>query len=443
MIDAIYLAQLDAVENSTGIESIAPSVIETVVDELQKGGLFYMKTAGRFELVKTLPKHADSFNDMFDYADAYGKLRFAYIDSAHKISNDPKHKKKAAAVGGELGIKTALYHGFGINISGYISQSVGPLNPKKNDINEDFFNAEKSSFVYIAEASFNYSNDTFQTMLGRIKVETPYANSDDIRMAPDTFEGAWVNIDYTDKLKTQIMYVNKWAGYDSQDEDTGASQDVFKNLVNDDAFGMAMISLTYEYADNSEISIWYNYIDAMSIVSYAEIIGLYRFNKDFHIDYGFQASNFQELENSEVDGNVLGTMLIAHYNNYYIGSAYNIVLVEDGNYISNGFGGGPYYTSLDEATIEAISEATRNNSEAFRIGVGCDFSPYGAEGLNVELVYGELYEQFQSLKEDDIVITYSTSDRWSLDAIYTNFKSRNDNDNNTFDRYHVRVDYNF
>ena len=244
MIDAIYLAQVEGLENPPVIENVSPSVVEKVVSELQKGGLFYTKTAGRFELTKKLPEEAESFDEMFEYADAFGKIRFAYIDSAHEISTAPKVQKEAFAVGGELGINTATYHGIGFHISGYLSQNINFLNSSKDEVNEDFFNADTESFVYIAETSINYTNGMFDSQIGRLKVETPYANSDDIRIAPNTFEGAWVGLDYTDKLKSQFMYLRTWAGYDSQDEDAGDSQDEFKSLVSDDAFGMLTASLT-------------------------------------------------------------------------------------------------------------------------------------------------------------------------------------------------------
>ena len=441
MIDMILIAASD---NTT------PVVIEKRETALQQSGMIHSKVAGRFEVVKELPKEANSFDTMFDYADAFGKLRLAYIDSAHKISNTPKETKHATAFGSEFGFNTASLHDFSFHLSAYVSQGINTLNPSADKRNEDFFDVYGKSFIYIGEASLDYNSEIFQTRLGRVRVDTPYANSDDIRMAPNTFEGAWANIDYTSTLKTQLLYFNKWAGYDSQDEDALMSQNEFKSLVDDDSFGMVGASLTYEYAKNSEASFWYNYIDSMAAIAYAEVVGIYFINGEgFHIDYGVQASNIQELDNSKVDGNVLGTMAIMHYNGAFLGGAYNISYSDEGKYTTNGFGGGPYYTSLDEATISAISEgaatsgkpATDNDAEAFRIGGGYEFENIGLDGLVVELVYGELYNDHGKIKEKDVIVTYEVSDRWYVEATYTDYKSSCDN--NTFDRALVRVDYNF
>jgi len=260
----------------------------------------------------------------------------------------------------------------------------------------------------------------------------------------------WTNIDYTENLKTQLFYFNRWAGYDSQDESAGVFQDKFKNLVNDESFGMVGVYFTYEYAKNRELSFWYDYIDKMSAITYAEIVGIhFTNNSDLHFDYGFQVSNIQELDNSNIEGNVLGAMGIVHYKDAFIGESYNIALSDDGKYITNGFGGGPYYTLLDEATISAISkaaatsgiQASNNNAESFRIGTGYEFKNFFLDGLVLEFVYGELYNHNGKIIEKDVIVTYDITDRLCLEANYTNYKSSCDN--NTFDRALVRLDYVF
>lgn len=444
MIDMLYIAQVDTQNTNP------QAVVQNHTTALQQSGLIHSKVAGRFEIVKELPKEANSFDQMFDYADVYGKLRLAYINSAHKISITPKVTKHATSVGSELGLKTASINNFSFNIAAYISQGVNFLNPSSEDRNEDFFDVYGDSFIYIAQASLDYNSELFQTRIGRVRVDTPYANSDDIRMAPNTFQGAWANIDYTDKLKTQLIYFDKWAGYDSQDEEALASQSEFKELVSSDSFGMLGGSLTYEYAKNSEVSFWYNYIDEMAGIAYSEIIGIYFIDgDDFHMDYGLQMSNISELEDSGVDGNVFGAMAILHYKGGFLGGAYNVSYSDDGKYVTDGFGGGPYYTSLDEATIGAISESTvasgkdvdSYDAKAYRIGAGYEFNQVGLDGFVIEYVYGKLSSDLGDIKEQDLILSYELGERWYAEAIYTDYESSGEN--NTFDRMLFRVDYNF
>ena len=447
MIDMIYLAQVD---------ETAPSAIEQKTTQIQQSGMIHSKVAGRFEVVKELPKEAKSFDEMFEYADAFGKIRLGYINSAHKISSTrANEEREATSLGGEFGFNTAEYNGFRLHMSAYVSQGLTFLNPDANELNGDFFDLNADSFVYLGEANieFNYSN--LQSKFGRVKVETPYANSDDIRMAANTFEGAWANIEYTPELTTQLFYFDRWAGYDSQNADINASQNEFKDLVDSDSFGMIGASLTYEYAKNSEASLWYNYIDSMAAIAYAEVVGIYFMDSErIHLDYGLQASSMKELDDSGVDGEVLGAMAIMHYDGFFFGGAYNIAYSDVGKTVTNGFGGGPYYTSLDEATISAISEGygdfqnsnstksfKNNNAEAFRVGVGYEFENISLDGLVLELVYGELYNEKGRIKESDVMLTYDVTDKLYLEAVFTTYKSSCDN--NTFDRSLVRLDYNF
>jgi hypothetical protein len=418
-------------------------VIEKSSDDLEQSGKMHSKTAGRFETMQEPLSESGALNQVFGFADVFGKVKTTYINSAHKISGVPqKQEKSATSIGGELGFNTTQYYGFSAHFTAYASGLFNGINPSKEDRNEDFTDVNQNSFVYVAEASIDYQGDNFQTKIGRIKAETPYANSDDIRMAPNTFEGVWAEIEYTSKLKTQLLYFKRWAGYDSQDEDAELSQNDFKNLVNEDSFGIVGGSLSYEYAKNSEATFWYNYIENMSAITYGEVVGIYFIDTDaFHFDYGLQAANMQELNNSEVEGNVLGAMGILHYNGVFFGAAYNIALVDEGKYITNGFGGGPYYTSLDEATIAAISEASRRDSEALRVGGGYEFSKFGLEGLNLELVYGELYHDTHKIIEKDAIMTYEISDALHLQSTYTHYKSTNNLNN--FDRVFVKLDYNF
>jgi len=443
MVDAIYLAQSS---------DTTPSVIEKKNVEFEQSGLIHSKVAGRFEIIQELPKSADSFNEMFDYADVYGIIKLAYIDSAHKISATKSNEtKRASSVGGEIGFSTAEYKGIRANITAYISQNLNFLNHE--NLNEDFLTAEQKSFIYLAEANLEYANEMVQAKVGRLKVETPFANSDDIRLAPNTFEGVWMNVDYTSQIHSQMMYLNRWAGYDSQDEESLSSQNQFKKLVNEESFGMLGVSLTYEFAKNSELSFWYNYIDDMASIAYAELVGIYFIEGDaVHIDYGIQASHAEELNDSNVAGDVFGAMGIIHYKGAFVGGAYNISLSDAGKYTTNGFGGGPNYTSLDEATISAISQArasyqneeslsSNNNAEAFRIGAGYEFDTQSFEGLVIEAVYGELYNDSGKIKESDLILSYDFSQRWNLQATYTNYKSSCEK--NTFDRTLVKLNYSF
>lgn len=421
MLDGLYLAQED-----TKVESF----IHTTVSQ-------------RYEIVQELSKDANSFDEIFHYADTYGQIRLAYIDDVHNASATAlKEQKSATAVGGEIGIKTAEYKGFSFNIAAYISQNIDFLSPAKEELNPDFVNLSQNSFIYIGEAGLNYENEFLKTKIGRIKVETPYANSDDIRMVANTFEGAYTKINYSPKLSSEVMFLNRWAGYDSQDID---SQDEFKTLYKDSK-GMGIVSLNYELTKDCEISLWVNQIDTMSQIAYAQITGSYFIDGDtFYVDYGLQGSTIHELESSGIEGNVYGLMSIVNYKGAFLGLAYNRAFVDTDKSITDGFGSGPYFTSLDEATIAAMSaSAPGKDVQAMRIGVGYDLTKVynGAfNGLMLEFVYGKLQSEDKSVIEKDIILSYEMDERWYAEAIYTHFNAAYEDE--TFNRTLVRANYSF
>jgi imipenem/basic amino acid-specific outer membrane pore len=361
----------------------APSVKEVHATPLQESGFLHSKQAGRYQIVTELPKEADSFDRMFDFADAFGVIRAGYIN------NDlPGNDTSATAIGGRFGFDTAAYRGVKFHAAAYTSQKLPVLNPDDKSLATDFFDADGESFTYLAEANIAYEGETFQAMAGRMRLDMPYADSDDLRMAPNTFEGAWAHLDANEHVKAQAYFLSRWAGFDS-----GEDQDRFKVLYEDEegdaGWGAAGLSASYLFDEQNELSLWYYYIDKMSSIVYMEADAHHYFRDDLHLEYGLQGSTIRELSGSAVEGDTVGAFGILHYGGFFGGFAYNHAFVSGENIITDGFGGGPYYTSLDEATIGAVSEAAPGEDVgSWRVGVGLEFEPIGLDGLVVELVHG-------------------------------------------------------
>ena len=119
---------------------------------------------------------------------------------------------------------------------------------------------------------------------------------------------------------------------------------------------MVGASLAYAYDEQSEASLWLHHIDKLADILYGEVNGVWDLNEAWHLDYGLQAAHIVQRDASHVDGDVYGVMLITHYNDFFMGAASNFARVDAQNHITDGFGGGPYFTSLDEATIAFVSE---------------------------------------------------------------------------------------
>lgn len=401
-------------------------------------GLLHQKMKGgvRVVTVKELPKEASDFDTVFKYADAYGQIRLGYIGNDLTEADGKVTKSFGSAIGGIVGIKSATYKGFGFNVAAYVSQDLPFLYDTDKRAN-DFLSVQNSSYAYLAEASLDYDSKMFQAKVGRFVVEMPFANSDDLRISRNSFEGAWAEMDYKDRLSSQLFYLQRWAGFDSQDEEN--SQNEFKKLV-EGGKGMIGASLAYNYADESQASLWVHSIDKMADIFYGEISGVYGFDDMLHFDYGLQYALINQKDASNVDGSVYGAMLIGHFDDFFVGVAANYADVKEGKSVTNGFGGGPYFTSLDESTIAAASELCPGEDIVMtRSSLGYD-APKLYSSFEYAFGYMEAAKSSKKIKEHDFIYTFNKDEKWQIEAIFTHYKADSDI---KFNRFRARIDYNF
>jgi len=404
-------------------------------------GLLHSKSTGRYQMVKVLPTKASSFDELFDYAKPFAVLRVGYIynDSSFGVDND------ALAYGGQFGFKTAQMNGFSALLSAYTSQNANLNVWTHSTINNSFFDKDTQGFTYLAEANLDYENELLRVKVGRIRIDTPFADSDDIRMAPNTFEGIWSHFSVNDMIKIQTFYLSRWAGFDSRQEDSNGNiingQDEFKKFTKDSK-GLGSVSMSY-VTGNNEYSAWYYYIDKYAQIAYTEAIGSSHISDYIHIDWGVQLSYFDELENSKIEGSVSGLLSVVHYKNIFGSVALNYANVDTGNMITDGFAGGPNFTSLDEMGVATASQLYPGNDIlAYRLGVGYELSTLKKGALVIELIHGhfDVGNISKVIDEDDVVISYTFLDRWYVEGVFAFFDNHA---NDSFNRGVVRLDYSF
>ncbi len=423
------------------------SAQEAATQKSVEGGLVHSKQKGRYEVVKQLPQEAESFDTAFDYARPFGTFRTANITTEHDAlieHNIEDERKGATAFGGIFGFETTSLYGLRLHMGAYVSQKSASLTAANQ--NDALFNAKGDSYTYIGEASVAYENDTVQAKVGRIRLDTPYADSDDIRMSPNSFEGASLHVKLSDAWQTDAYVLTRWAGTDSE------QIDLFTELV-DGGYGLSGGALTYSIDEENEISLWYYNIDRESDVIYAEVAADVRFNDDFHMEWGLQGAHIVERSGSEVDGDVVGVMLIADLGVVYAGLSCNYVFEEQNQTITDGFGGGPYYTSLDEQTIGSISTlAPGHDLFVYRLALGLNFSTLGAKDLSLEFVHGHFLVEDSPVdaQENDLALTYGITQRWYFESIYTKvslnnmeFSAGDPEETFDFQRLVTRLDYKF
>jgi hypothetical protein len=157
-------------------------------------------------------KSVDSFHDMFQDGNFYGRLRSNNFYFRYNAGDSSHDTHLVDALGASLVYNSALYNGFDFNIGLYGSQSffddnndpINYLKPGKDTLSRyDYANTGSKSLVVIGQATIGYKLSKTKFILGRQLVETFYTKSNDTKMIPNTFDGLVVKS--TDIADTKII----------------------------------------------------------------------------------------------------------------------------------------------------------------------------------------------------------------------------------------------
>ncbi len=362
-----------------------------------------------------------------------GKIRTVYVSQ----NNDAATDTYTSAIGGILNYETAAWNNLTLGVGVYISEKIGFASGKEDTLNYDVLSADNGSFAYVGEGYLDYSANDFTLRVGRQQIDTPFADTDDIRMLPNTFEGAIITYK-GEGMTLQGGYITRWAGYDSGDD---ISQ--FKKFT-DNSSGVAVVGIVNESVETLAFQGWYYNIDELSNAVYADATYAIPFSETMGLELSAQAANFSEKKSSGMDGNVYGIGAAFNVGVLTLGAAYNKASNDEGKTISSGLGGGPYYTSMEEMTIDGLEDA-----KAYQLRGEMEMSGIGIEGLNFAAAYGVFKSTPANVKitEIDLVAVYKMSDTLSTDVSYAKIEDRNNNfnagDDAGYSRFLARLNYTF
>ena len=386
--------------------------------------------------------NADSFDKAVSTGELTGHLRLAYIRQNDDAPNTDA--TYATSIGGELKYETARYYNTSLAVATYISQKVSPASGdfNKGTLNPDFFNAEGSSFAYVGEAYVDYYNKAFNIRLGRQKLDTPLNDRDDIRMLPNTFEALTVGYGGIKDFVFVAGYIHRWAGFDSGDDISK-----FKDIPGDIAengehgSGVSLFGVMNESLENIELQAWYYGFDKLTDVVYIDGIYEDTYSDDMAASLGLQFADYSERDSSKVEGTVYGAMASASYKPLTLTLAYNSVVdnrTEENIVI--GYGGGPYFSSMEEMTIDKI-----NDAQAYVASI--DLEPLNDLVLSYAFGHfdGKVAAVDVEYEEHDVILTYQFYERLDIEASYADIRDKKQSgaDDAGYNRTLVRMNYNF
>lgn len=407
-----------------------------------------MKKIFIVSLITTTVLNASSIIEVLKEGKVSGQIRTAYVNQDNAIDTDTY----GTSVGGRLKYETATWNNVTLGIAAYISEKLSFASGNGEKLNPDFFDTYGNSFVYLGEGYIDYSTDDVSVRIGRQMVDTPFMETDDVRFLPNSFEAAIVSYSGIQNTIMVAGYAQRWAGYDSPTGHNDSLNEFKKFGENHDSSGLYLVGITNESFEDFAVQGWLYKINQYSDIVYTDGRYTKTLGENTTVELNAQYALFNEDKDTQgnetgIDGHVYGVGIQVNTAMVTLGAAYNRTSNTNGKFISNGLGGGPYYTSMEEMTIDGLEDA-----KAYQVSAEIDMTDAGIEGLSVAALYGDFRGRVQDLDakvtEFDVVAAYTLDENICADMSYAiiNDKNKNSSDTGTdggYNRFLVRLNYSF
>ncbi len=368
-----------------------------------------------------------------------GQIRLGYISINPKFVGDPT--LNSSAIGGQLKYTSDKLYGLNFGVAFYMSQSIDALTSSSDDgtIHDKLF-GETGHYTLPAEAYMDYKYENFQLRIGRQLIDTPYADSDDIRMTPNTFEALIATYNYED--------FTFWGGYLTRWQGPDVGSYAFEDLVGD-GDGVTLLATTYA-DDTIETSLWYYYAEHMAHIFYGDIAS-HSILGEFKLTGALQVASQSEIDDSGIDASLYGAQAGVEYAGVTLGLAYNKIRVDTTKEYFGGFGGGVGFINMFEMTAGVFT--AQQSVSGYKATLSYDFEMLGVDGLSITYEYGHFKgDREYEANEHNLILSYVPSKRWDIELTYDFIDDREKNiaqdslgnqRDYSLDRVFVRLSYNF
>jgi len=365
----------------------------------------------------------ESFKSMFHDGKISGQLRLMYGDYNYKktATNDTY----ATAIGGVIKYETASLNGFNGAAAVYTAHDI-PFATGKGASHNSELASQSGSYTEMAEAYLNYKYNTLNLRAGRQILNTPLADSDDIRIISNTFEAYILSYEHKG-FSFLAGNIQSWQGFDA-----GLETPWQRTGID----GTNLIGLSY--SDTWESNAWVYNITGKTNVIYLDGGISYRHSNTLQLHTMVQFLDEQELSNSGVTATVYGGLFEAVFHAIGCNLAYNKAVVANNKSSFSGTGGGTLFTSMDTMILDNI--AVNEDAEALTYGL-----TYEINNFNLLYANGNFWSNSEAVREQDIQIEYNFNDEFLVATIYaiTEDKKQATKTDYDWDRFQFLVNYNF
>ena len=302
-----------------------------------------------------------------------GELRLGAV----RTKDSDNNPSTTLSLGGRVSLSTKPI--YGINLATTLFTS-NPLFGKDDE--GMFLNSKNRGYSIVGESYLEANLGKTNIKAGRQIIETPYADSDDIGMIPNSFEGySLINQDM--KNSTIILaWLNKWSGID-----TDRPEKFRKIQPSGDAILTA--GLIYK-EDQTTLQAWHYEL---------EDINLNYFELGYEADTFSMGLQYTDQENSN---SAYGISLGGTMDGLELSFAYN----KTDGILSNGFGAGPFFTSAENHTVAEIEDQ--------------EAKLYGAKYTKGQITLGATHVDLDKGEDEtDYLASFAINKNHTLDVIYS------------------------
>ena len=377
---------------------------------------------------------ADGFMHMFKDGTVTGQVRALYSEMNYKKSQDVY----ASAIGGFLKYELAEYKGFSAGVEFVTTYDVDFLSGEGLKRNDEL-SSQEQNYTQMNEAYLHYNYEGLNLRVGRQTIDTPLADSDDIRMVANSFEAYLASFSYENISFVGAALIS-WQGADAGLDDpwskTGEDGTYFGGIIWSDDF--------------IDASLWYYNINGISGDDtannsyYGDFVVHLPLSEKMSLHTGVQYLQQEELDKSNVSSKIYGAMAELVVYDIGFNLAYNHASKQKDKQSFSGFGGGTLFTNMDNMILDNIS--LDREVDAVVTGLSYEYKDF-----NFLYAYGDFKGSENSLKqkehivEQNLGVSYEKDESLSLGAILTTQVDKENTNVNGGDWTNLRVlvAYNF
>lgn len=381
-------------------------------------------------------------SDMFTDAKISGGLRALY--SGYEYGG--AQSQYATAVGAQIKYELAEFRGFHAAVEFSSSHDIGFATGEGVGHNAEI-SSTKGNYTELSQAYINYKNGGVNLRAGRQLIDTPLADSDDIRIIANTFEAYTLSYEW-ESLTFMGGLLTRWQG-----TDTGLSAENHWSDTGEDGTHFGGLSYSDDFIDSS---VWYYGISKDSDPNsatgnvanssfYTDISLHIELSKEYALHTSAQYLSQKEAHGSAMDATIYGAMAeLVMFEDFALSAAYNKSQKQEGKGSFSGFGGGTLYTNMDSMILDTIT--MDRDAQALVAGLTYRYNDFG-----FMYVYGAFDGEANSfgikerIIEQNIGFEYTPDEKVTFAALYVKNEDKKEGGSNGGDWENVRVllSYNF